>query len=139
MEFSFMSKINASKEAVWEYYADIQKWYVWEKDLVNITLENGFKNDSIGLMELKGMPPMEYTLVSVIENQTFWVKTKTPFGSLLFGHEIHEIDANNVQIKHIVRLESETMTTDKVNILKQIFADVPNSVMGLKGAVENNA
>ena len=28
-----MTRVNATKEAVWEYYADIQNWYVWESDL----------------------------------------------------------------------------------------------------------
>ena len=36
MEFSFSLKIKATKEAVWEYYANIEKWYAWEEDLKNI-------------------------------------------------------------------------------------------------------
>ena len=38
MEFSFKIKINAKKEKVWEYYANIDKWYIWEEDLKNISL-----------------------------------------------------------------------------------------------------
>ena len=37
MEFSFSLKIKAKKEDAWEYYANIEKWYDWEKDLKNIT------------------------------------------------------------------------------------------------------
>jgi len=39
MEFSFKIKINAEKEKVWEYYADINKWYIWEEDLKDIKQE----------------------------------------------------------------------------------------------------
>lgn len=71
MEFSFMAQVNATKEQVWENYADIEKWYVWEEDLKNITLNGGFKTGSQGVMELEGMPPMEYLLTSVKENEEF--------------------------------------------------------------------
>ena len=76
MEFSFSLKIKAAKEDVWEYYADIEKWYDWEKDLKNITLKEGFKTGSYGTMELEGMPPMEYqlTLVNLLKN--FGIKQK---------------------------------------------------------------
>ena len=42
MELSFSLKIKATKEAVWEYYANIEKWYAWEEDLKNITLIEDF-------------------------------------------------------------------------------------------------
>ncbi|UWD49630.1 polyketide cyclase [Clostridioides difficile] len=136
MEFSFMTKVNAKKEKVWEYYADIQKWYAWESDLKNITLDNGFITGSSGIMELEGMPPMEYLLTSVKENQEFWDKTDTPMGSIYFGHEIFENKDNSISIKHTVRLESDIINEEKVNFLKQVFSDVPDSIMLLKEKVE---
>lgn len=138
MEFSFMTKVNATKEKIWEYYADIQKWYVWESDLKNITLHNGFMSGSTGVMELEGMPPMEYTLTLVKEYQEFWDKTDTPFGSIYFGHEIIENDVNSVNIKHIVKLETDIFNDEKLGFLKQVFSDVPDSIMLLKSKVETN-
>ena len=49
MEFSFKIKINAKKEKVWEYYADINKWYIWEEDLKDIKLNGEFKTGSKGI------------------------------------------------------------------------------------------
>ena len=57
MEFSFSLTIKASKEDVWAYYENIEKWYDWEEDLKNITLNGEFKTGSCGMMELEGMPP----------------------------------------------------------------------------------
>ena len=54
MEFSFSLKIKAPKEAVWAYYANIEKWYDWEEDLKNITLNGKFETGSCGTMELEG-------------------------------------------------------------------------------------
>lgn len=136
MEFSFKVKAHATKESVWDYYSDIQKWYVWEEDLKNITLDDGFKTGSVGIMELDGMPPMEYALTLVTEQQEFWDKTDTPFGSIHFGHEIVEESDGFVSIKHTVRLESDRITEESLAFLKQVFSDVPNSVLLLKKTVE---
>ena len=136
MEFSFKIKINAEKEKVWEYYADINKWYIWEEDLKDIKLNGEFKTGSKGLMELENMPPLEYVLTSVKENKEFWDRTDIPLGSIHFGHEIFEEDRNSVSIKHTVRLESTIISEENIEFLKGIFSDVPHSMMLLKKSVE---
>ena len=83
MEFSFSLSMKAAKEDVWFYYENIEKWYDWEEDLKNITLNGGFKTGSCGMMELEGMPPMEYQLTLVKPFEEFWDKTATPFGDIL--------------------------------------------------------
>ena len=136
MEFSFKIKINAKKEKVWEYYADINKWYIWEEDLKDIKLNGEFKTGSKGIMELENMPPLEYILTSVKENKEFWDKTDIPLGSIHFGHEIFEEDRNSVSIKHTVRLESTIINEENIEFLRGIFSDVPHSMMLLKKSVE---
>ena len=136
MEFSFKIKINAKKEKVWEYYADINKWYIWEEDLKDIKLNEEFKTGSKGIMELENMPPLEYVFTSVKENKEFWDKTDIPLGSIHFGHEIFEEDRNSVSIKHTVRLESSIINEENMEFLRGIFSDVPHSMMLLKKSVE---
>lgn len=139
MEFTFMAQVNAAKEQVWEYYSDIEKWYEWERDLKNITLDHGFLTGSSGIMELEGMPPIHYTLTSVKEAEEFWDKTDTPMGSICFGHEIiGGSHAASVFVRHTVRLQGECASEEGLNFLKQIFSDVPDSVMLLKSKVENH-
>lgn len=134
MEFSFTVRVDASKEAIWNYYADIQKWYVWEDDLEDITLSGEFETGSRGTMKLAGMPLVEYTLVEVREYEAFCDKTSTPLGDIFFNHQIIE-EVGGVQIKHSVRLDSEA-TFERIGFLKQVFSNVPDSMMSLKGAVE---
>ena len=136
MEFSFKVKINAKKEKVWEYYANINKWYIWEEDLKDIKLNGEFKTGSKGIMELENMPPLEYILTSVKENKEFWDRTDIPLGSIHFGHEIFEEDKNSVSIKHTVRLESSIINEENIEFLRGIFSDVPHSMMLLKKSVE---
>ena len=136
MEFSFKIKINAKKEKVWEYYADINKWYIWEEDLKDIKLNGEFKTGSKGIMKLENIPPLEYVLTSVKENKEFWDRTDIPLGSIHFGHEIFEEDKNSVSIKHTVRLESSIINEENIEFLRGIFSDVPYSMMLLKKSVE---
>ena len=136
MEFSFKIKINAKKEKVWEYYANIDKWYIWEADLKDIKLNGEFKTGSKGIMKLENIPPLEYVLTSVKENKEFWDRTDIPLGSIHFGHEIFEEDKNSVSIKHTVRLESSIINEENIEFLRGIFSDVPHSMMLLKKSVE---
>ena len=136
MEFSFKIKINAKKEKVWEYYANIDKWYIWEEDLKDIKLNGEFKTGSKGIMKLENIPPLEYILTSVKENKEFWDRTDIPLGSIHFGHEIFEEDKNSVSIKHTVRLESSIINEENIEFLRGIFSDVPHSMMLLKKSVE---
>ena len=136
MEFSFKIKINAKKEKVWKYYADINKWYIWEEDLKDIKLNGEFKTGSKGIMKLENIPPLEYVLTSVKENKEFWDRTDIPLGSIHFGHEIFEEDRNSVSIKHTVRLESTIISEENMEFLRGIFSDVPHSMMLLKKSVE---
>ena len=136
MEFSFKIKINAKKEKVWEYYANIDKWYIWEEDLKDIKLNGEFKTGSKGIMKLENIPPLEYVLTSVKENKEFWDRTDIPLGSIHFGHEIFEEDRNSVSIKHTVRLESSIINEENIEFLRGIFSDVPHSMMLLKKSVE---
>ena len=136
MEFSFKIKINAKKEKVWEYYANIDKWYIWEEDLKDIKLNGEFKTGSKGIMKLENIPPLEYVLTSVKENKEFWDRTDIPLGSIHFGHEIFEEDKNSVSIKHTVRLESSIINEENIEFLKGIFSDVPHSMMLLKKSIE---
>ena len=116
MEFSFTLKIKAKKEDAWEYYANIEKWYDWEKDLKNITLKGEFKTGSCGTMELEGMPPMEYKLTLV-----------KPF-------QIIDNNDGSINIKHTVILDSED--EQHLEFLSQVFSDVPQSIFILKNYLE---
>ena len=134
MEFSFSLKIKTKKEDAWKYYANIEKWYDWEKDLKNITLKGEFKTGSYGTMELEGMPPMEYKLTLVKPFEEFSDKTVTPFRDILFGHQIIDNNDGSVNIKHTVILDSED--EKHLEFLSQVFSDVPQSIFILKNCLE---
>ncbi|QKF92623.1 polyketide cyclase [Campylobacter sp. CCUG 57310] len=131
MEFSFTVRIDASKEKIWSFYLDTNKWFEWENNLENMALNGKFSTGSTGIMKLKEMPEIKFILTKVEPNKEFWNQSNTPFGTLCFGHEIFE-NKNFVYIKHTVRLESKDINVQKMELLKQIFADVPKSMFALR-------
>ena len=137
MEFSFKIEVNATKEIIWGYYSNIAKWYEWEKDLKNITLDGDFSTGISGIMELNGVGSIPFILTHVDEMKEFWDKTTMPFGDLIFGHKIIE-ENNSIFIEHIVKLENNNNNRKDLIILSQIFSDVPDSVLCLKEVLESN-
>ncbi|MGT2906609.1 SRPBCC family protein [Streptococcus dentiloxodontae] len=136
MKFSFELAVNAKKEDVWVYYSQVNHWFVWEGDLEGISLEGDFTTGQKGKMKMKGMPELAFTLVEVHENQCFSDVTATPFGNVLFEHEILENPAGSISLRHSVSLTDGAMTEEALAFLKQIFDDVPDSVEKLKQTVE---
>ena len=80
------------------------------------------------------MPPMEYQLTRVKSFEEFWDKTETPFGDILFGHQIIDNNDGSVNIKHTVALDSEDK--QHLEFLSQVFSDVPQSMFILKSCLE---
>lgn len=134
MKFSFETIVDANAEKIWEYYSDTNKWYLWEDDLEDITIQNDhFITGNKGMMKLKNMPPMAFTLSSVIQYQEFIDVTQTPMGNITFGHFLMQTNEGTI-IKHEVSLDNEE--EENISILKGIFEDVPDSVFSLKKVVE---
>ena len=66
--------------------------------------------------------------------EEFWDKTETPFGDILFGHQILDNNDGSVNIKHTVILDSED--EQHLEFLSQVFSDVPQSIFILKNCLE---
>ena len=80
------------------------------------------------------MPPMKYKHTLVRPFEEFWDKTETPFGDILFGHQIIDNNDGSVNIKHTVILDSEDER--HLEFLSQVFSDIPHSIFVLKKCLE---
>lgn len=136
MKFSFELAVNAKKEDAWVYYSQVDQWFVWEGDLEQISLNGDFTTGQKGKMKMEGMPELDFTLVEVRENQCFSDLTATPFGNVLFEHEILENPDGTISLRHSVSLTDSDTTGEALAFLKQIFDDVPESVGKLKQILE---
>lgn len=133
MKYTFEMYTTVLPEQIWTYYADVKKWFAWEDDLENITLEGAFTTGTTGEMTLNGQPPMPFTLTEVKVNQLFVDQTVIPgVGALYFHHQLSRqkeqtLVQHSVEFIPLNRLETE----EDAEFVSQIFADVPHSIFKL--------
>jgi len=136
---SFTLPVNATPEKIWPYYADMSLRSVWEKDLEAISLEGDFVTHTKGVMKLKGMPTLTFTLTHVEENRSFWDETIVAgLGTICFGHEII-YENNQTCIRQTVTFRNEKGEIEQKDIefFKQLIEDTPDALFLIKRAVEN--
>ncbi|MFT8870860.1 MAG: polyketide cyclase [Sporolactobacillus sp.] len=136
MQFQFKLKVHAPKAAIWPYYADPEKRYIWEEDLEQLTFAGAVAEGTTGTMKLKGMPELAFTLTKIVDQTSYWDRTDVPgVGSLHFGHDIVQ-DGEDIYICHSVGLESDHLSAEDLPFLTQVFADVPKAVFKIKEEAE---
>lgn len=135
MKLSFELFIKSTPEEIWKYYEDISLRKIWETDLEDYQLEGEFATGTKGKMKLANMPEMDFVLLSVIKNQEFVDCTPTPFGDLVFSHEISPID-NGVTVKHSLEIRNTPISEESIQTLNKIFDDTTDAVYKIKQAVE---
>jgi hypothetical protein len=136
MELQCKIAVNAAKESIWTYYADPDKWPVWEEDLESLVFDGEIRTGTTGRMKLKDMPEMPFVLAEIIENASYCDRTEVPgMGSLFFDHKILQ-EKGKTYIQHSVRLEKESFTEEDLGFLSAVFSDVPGSMLKIKREVE---
>lgn len=133
MKYSFELQTDIAIEKIWPLYEDVTKWFKWEDDLEDISLNGEFINGSNGSMKLSGQPSMDFVLVSVNPGKGFTDKTSIPnLGDIYFIHELNDNDGQTL-VKHSVEfipLNRKTNIKD-LEFVSQIFTDVPVSIFSL--------
>ena len=134
MEFTFKTQVNAPQDKIWQYYTNPAKRAVWEEDLEQITFDGDLKTGTTGKLKLRDLPEMQFQLTNIIENQAYWDRTDIPgLGSIYFGHDILTEEGKTF-IRHTLQMHDPE--GKHFEFLSGIYADVPESVMKLKKAVE---
>jgi len=133
MKYSFETDTKLESKKIWGFYEDIKKWFLWEDDLEEITLDGEFITGTTGTMTLTGMPTMSFTLTKVIPNQLFVDKTVVEdMGELYFIHELIEKE-NLTTVRHSVEFIAFNGQDllDYTKFVGQVFSDVPASIFKL--------
>jgi len=139
LEFTFKTKIKASKQDVWYMYTAFDKRHQWEKDLEYIKLDGEFSTGTTGVMKLSGQPEMVYKITAAVPYVEYWDRTEIPDTgmAICFGHEFSPCD-DGILLKVSARLEKSTgeITDEDTLFLSNIFSDTPQSVLDIKKLVE---
>lgn len=129
-------EVKSTKDKIWPYYTEFKKRLIWEEDLESLVFNGDIETGTKGKMKLKDMPEMEFILTEIISNSSYCDKTNVPgIGSLFFKHKIFERDGKTF-IEHSVDLEKEDFNENDLEFLKEVFSDVPSSMLKIKKEVE---
>jgi hypothetical protein len=89
----------ATKEAVWQRYADVTQWRDWSPAIEWARLDGQFQVGAKGKSKARGAPAGRFRLVRVEPNVAFASTTWLPGARLLFEHLIEPRDTG-LRITH---------------------------------------
>src|SRR6266576_2984892 len=98
-DFEHSAESAASKEAVWQRYADVAKWPEWSPGIEWARLDGPFHVGSKGMSKARGAPAWPFRLGLVEPNVLFATTTRLPGAMLVFEHLIEPSD-RGIRITH---------------------------------------
>jgi Polyketide cyclase / dehydrase and lipid transport len=87
--FSFTITLKSTLEKVWDTLIDVQKWPVWDTELIDSKLEGNFKLGAKGIMTPKKGPKLEFHISEFIQNKTYTIHTKMPIGQFIIKRTLN--------------------------------------------------
>lgn len=88
MTFEERIEIHARPEKIFELYADVENWKIWDPEVKASSLNGPFKEGSIGFLIPQKGPKAKIIIEDVIPNRSFTVVSKLPFCTLRFEHDL---------------------------------------------------
>jgi uncharacterized protein YndB with AHSA1/START domain len=96
---------DASPEAVWRRYTDVEHWRDWSKKGVEeSSIDGDFEAGTTGMSKAPHLPKGKFELVAVEPEKRFVSKAKLPGATLLFEHKI-EPAGGGTRITHRATLD----------------------------------
>lgn len=94
-------KTTATKEQIWELWADVPNWSVWDKEVETSELFGGFKKGTKGVLKPAGGPKTKFEMTECTNFKSFTDRSFLPFCKMDFIHSITEINGG-IEITHKV-------------------------------------
>ena len=138
MQFEEIINISAPIEKVYSLYSDVENWYKWDPDVKNSSIEGAFVTGAKGTLTPTKGPKAKIAFVQIVPGQSFTVESKLPLCTMFFEHEISERDANSISVVHRVKFTGFLAPVFGRLIGSQIKKGLPDTLLGLKKAAENN-
>ncbi|HFU75064.1 MAG TPA: polyketide cyclase [Bacteroidetes bacterium] len=103
MEFSHSVQIKATPQTIFNIYADVNNWSIWDKDVELSSIEGEFKTGAIGELKPKGAPKSKIFFTEVIKDKSFTTLGKLPLCKMYFEHTINIKDENTTTVTHTIK------------------------------------
>ena len=87
--YSTLTK-EATKEQMWQLFADVNNWHNWDDGIEYAKMEGKFEQGNYFLLKPKGGPKVKIQLIETIENKRFVDYTKFPLAKMYGEHDLEE-------------------------------------------------
>ena len=120
---------DASKESMWQIWADVDKWRLWDEAVEQSELSGEFATGARFMLKPDGGPAVAGVIMDCRRNRSFSGVTSLPLAKMEFVHEMVNV-ADGVQLTHGVNISGP---------LSFVWARVigKKSVAGLPSAMNN--
>lgn len=81
---------SATKEQMWNLFADVNNWHTWDTGIEYAKLEGKFEKGNHFLLRPKGGPNVKVELLEVLENKRFLDVTNFPLAKMYDEHLFEE-------------------------------------------------
>jgi hypothetical protein len=130
-------KTIATKKQIWELWADVSNWNVWDKEVESSELWGEFQAGSKGVLKPAGGPKTNFVMTECTKFKSFTDRSFLPLCKMDFIHSLRETK-EGIEITHkIVMTGFMTFLFSKI-IGSKIKAGLPIAVEKLVQLAEKN-
>ena len=128
--------INATPERVFQSYADVATWPVWDSEVKSVYLPDGLNEGSIGWLKPRSGPKASISIVHVAVDKAFTVESRLPLCTMTFGHELAQ-ERLGTSATHWAAFVGPLAPLFRRLIGNQIKKTLPTTLRGLKMTCEH--
>lgn len=138
MEFSHSIQIKSTPQTIFNIYADVNNWSIWDKDVELSSIQGEFKTGAIGELKPKGAPKSKIFFTEIIKDKSFITLGKLPLCKMYFEHTINAINENTTEVTHTIKFIGFLSPIFGRLIGNGIKKSLPDVLKGLKFHAEAN-
>jgi hypothetical protein len=95
---------EVTKEQMWQLFADVNNWHVWDKSIEFAQLEGKFEKGNHFTFQPKGGPKLKLQIVEAIKNQNFTDLTTFPLAKM-YGEHLFEETPEGLKMTTTMKVE----------------------------------
>ncbi len=80
--FQYSILVNNSRQKVWDFLTDVDRWKDWDTELKCATLTEPFALGATGILTPKKGPKLEFKISALTPLESYTFQTKMPVGTL---------------------------------------------------------
>ncbi|HJD75315.1 MAG TPA: hypothetical protein K8W04_04565 [Bacteroides reticulotermitis] len=136
MEITVTRSSKATKERIWSLWTNVETWNLWDPDVEYSKLFGKFEVGVSGILKARNGPKSRFKIVEATPNKSFTNRSKLPFCTLDFIHEVIEKD-RDIIITHRIVIKGLLSPLFSKIIGKQQELNLPKAVDELIKFAEN--